>query len=191
MEIREAYQKLFERSTKCYFDTTRWRLPTIRDVCSASNIRLFDEESPYPGKDERSENMPARKAFPKLRKYSTLTMKEASISSLIRFDAITYNTKRSFGLLLQSSKDWINTVTGIVKVPLHDKFQPYWTREGGSITHRKAPLLTKIFLVATSSLLYHCLQIFKECLRPSHDPLGNALVKLGVSTESTPEEGLK
>lgn len=107
----------------------------IRDMRSASNVWLF-EKLPYPGTDQLFENQPAQKAFQKFIKCSLLTVEEASITTLIRFDSKASDTLRSFCTLLEPSKDWNNPCAGTIKDFPHDKI--HWTRKGGSILRESA-----------------------------------------------------
>lgn len=116
-------------------------------------------------------------------------MEEASISTLKSFHAIVSDTIWSFATFLESSKTWINLDTNTIQAPPPDKARSFWTRKGGTILHESALRLTKILPVADSKSFFHFSQVSKMYLKTLDDPVGNELVELEVSTESTPEEG--
>lgn len=115
-------------------------------------------------------------------------MEEASITTLICFDAIMSCSIWSFSTLIVPSKHLIDLYTVIVKTPPHEKSQAFQTHKSGLILHVNARILTELLPIATSNLLCHCLHVVKKYLETLDGLVGNELVKRRVSTKRTAEK---
>ena len=93
INLEEAYRKLYRKLENGTRDTNFWRLAPFSDICTDDNR---DENELETRKDHLFVNEPARIAFKAFRKYDLGEKGDASIMSLIRFDAVMTRIIDSF-----------------------------------------------------------------------------------------------
>lgn len=120
--MRVSILKLYSITSCGYRDTSRWRLASIKSLCSESFKHRVVANQPYSRTEYFFKNEVAYKTYLKFITFGWYSSDENSISSLIRFDTTVSNAVDAFASnsgLNQNAENVLHHVRAIDSSSLH------------------------------------------------------------------------